>query len=87
MERDVMELLKPRDAAAYLGLAVTTLAKIRCISNDGPVFIRLGRKVMYRREDLDAWLNDRQATSTSDADRRLPRSLINPDRQRQTLNA
>lgn len=70
-----IENLKPPDAAAYLGLAPATLAKIRCVSNDGPPFIRLGRKIVYRKSDLDDWLAQRRATSTSDADRRLPRRL------------
>lgn len=72
---DTVQNMNPRDAAAYIGLAPATLAKIRCISNDGPPFIRLGRKIMYRQSDLDAWLDARKATSTSDADKRLPRRL------------
>lgn len=67
--------LTPRAAAAYVGLAPATLAKIRCVSNDGPPFMRLGRKIVYARADLDAWLDARRASSTSDADRRLPRRL------------
>jgi hypothetical protein len=69
------ENLCPRDAATYVNLAPATLAKIRCVSNDGPQFIRLGRKILYRKSDLDLWLEARKATSTSDADKRLPRRL------------
>jgi hypothetical protein len=32
----------------------------------GPVFVKLGRRVVYRREDLDHWLEERRRTSTSD---------------------
>ena len=70
-----MQNLTPRAAAAYIGLAPATLAKIRCRSNDGPPFMRLGRKIVYAQADLDAWLEARRATSTADADSRLPRRL------------
>ncbi len=70
-----IENLPPRDAAAYTGLQPATFAKIRCVSNDGPPFMRLGRKILYRKSDLDDWLNARKAKSTSDADQRLPRRL------------
>jgi hypothetical protein len=65
------------EAALYLRLAVGTLAKMRCWGGSPP-FLRLGRKVVYCREDLDAWLNARRATSTFDADR-LPRRLTVKD--------
>jgi hypothetical protein len=39
-----------------------------------PTFFRLGRKIVYCRADLDAWLDARRANNTSDADR-LPRRL------------
>lgn len=72
------DYLSPHAASAYVGLAPATLAKIRCVSNDGPPFIRLGRKIVYRKSDLDDWLTQRRATSTCDADRRLPRRLADP---------
>jgi len=62
------------EAAKVLGLAPSTLAKLR-LSGNGPVYCKLGRRVIYRREDLDAWLESRVARNTSDADARLPKSL------------
>jgi hypothetical protein len=61
-------------AAKVLGLAPSTLAKLR-LSGNGPVYCKLGRRVVYRREDLAAWLESRVARNTSDADARLPKSL------------
>jgi len=61
-------------AAEVLGLAASTLAKLR-LSGNGPVYCKLGRRVVYRREDLEAWLESRVARDTSDADARLPKSL------------
>ena len=50
-------------AATYLGLAVSTLNKWRC-HGGGPVFIKLGRAVRYRQEDLDQFVMDGRATMT-----------------------
>jgi predicted DNA-binding transcriptional regulator AlpA len=61
-------------AAELLGLAMSTLAKLRLTGN-GPVYCKLGRRVVYRREDLEAWLGSRVVRNTSDADARLPKSL------------
>ena len=62
------------EAAKILGLAPSTLAKLR-LSGNGPVYCKLGRRVVYRKEDLEAWLESRIACNTSDADARLPKSL------------
>ena len=56
--------LTTSEAAAYLGLATSTLNKWRC-SGDGPEFVKLGRAVRYRPEDLDAFLAARRLTSTA----------------------
>ncbi len=48
-------MLRAPDAAKYLGLAESTLAKLR-MGRDGPAFHKLGRAVAYDHTDLDAWL-------------------------------
>lgn len=55
------------EAASYCGLSPRTLEKLR-LTGDGPPFLKLGRAVVYDRADLDAWLNSRRRTSTSQAD-------------------
>ena len=65
------------EAARVLGLAPSTLAKLR-LSGNGPVYYKLGRRVVYRLQDLVAWLESRVARNTSDADARLPKSLTGP---------
>jgi len=52
-------------AAARTGLASSTLRKLR-LTGQGPRFLKLGRAVRYRECDLDAWLEQRTALSTSD---------------------
>jgi len=77
-------VMSPTEAARYLGLAVSTLAKMRCWGGS-PTFVRLGRKIGYPRADLDEWLAARRATNTSDAAHRLPSKLTTPpDRPIQT---
>lgn len=52
------------DAARYLGLSVSTLNKKR-LTGDGPPYFRLGRRVVYRQIELDAWLESHRRLSTS----------------------
>lgn len=59
-------MLVAEDAATYLGMATQTLAKLRW-SGDSPPFFKVGRKVVYAREDLDSWLALRRRRSTSDS--------------------
>jgi hypothetical protein len=59
------DLLTTEQAAARLGLAVGTLAKMR-VSGDTPPYHKVGRLVMYTTADLTAWINARRRRSTSD---------------------
>ena len=54
------------EAAASTGMSPKTLETMRC-RGGGPPFVKLGRRVVYRREDLDVWLAVRVRKSTSDA--------------------
>jgi hypothetical protein len=65
--------LNAKAASEYAGLAVPTLAKMRCCGG-GPEFLKLGRRVVYEREAIDGWLAARRVQSTSDSER-LPRRL------------
>lgn len=57
--------LTPPEAAEYLGISASTLAKLR-VYGGGPAFLKLGRKVLYERADLDSWLAERKYQSTSE---------------------
>ncbi len=52
-------------AAQYLGLSPATLETKR-VRGGGPVFVKLGRRVVYRKEDLDSWIEEHRRHSTSD---------------------
>jgi hypothetical protein len=60
--------MKTKEAAAYLGISVAMLQKLRMRGNDdpglpGPAFSTLSYNcVVYRVEDLDAWVESRKGT-------------------------
>ena len=64
--------VRTHDAAAFLGLSGRTLEKHRC-TGTGPVFRKLGGRVVYAVDDLEAWAARGAVTSTSD-----PRGSILP---------
>lgn len=49
------EFLSREEAAAALGVSVSTLAH-RASAGDGPIFVILGRRAWYRDSDLQAWV-------------------------------
>ncbi|NIJ64289.1 hypothetical protein FHR20_001220 [Sphingomonas leidyi] len=57
--------LKTPDAAIHLGLSARTLEKHRCYGT-GPVYRRLGGRIVYAITDLDAWAELGARRSTSD---------------------
>ena len=60
--------VRTHDAAAFLGLSGRTLEKHRC-TGTGPVFRKLGGRVVYAIDDLEAWAAERARNSTSDPGR------------------
>ena len=59
--------LTQREVAAHLRLSERTLERHR-VAGTGPVFVKLGRRVVYRREDIERWTEARTHQSTSEAD-------------------
>ncbi len=60
-------VLNTTQAATYVGLSPSTLAKLR-LSGNGPIYNKLGRRVSYTTAELDNWLALNQRRSTSDVD-------------------
>ena len=58
-------LFDTRQAANHYGLSVSYLNKLR-VSGGGCPFAKLGRRVIYRKTDLDAWIRSQMRNSTSD---------------------
>jgi predicted DNA-binding transcriptional regulator AlpA len=64
----VSNKLRTEAAARYLGLARSTLAKMR-VRGDGPPFSKAGlRVVVYDMQDLNDWLRNTRRTSTRTAE-------------------
>ncbi len=57
--------LNCEQAGAHLNLSPRTLEKLRTIGG-GPRFRKLGRRIVYKIVDLDAWAESRACESTSD---------------------
>lgn len=60
-------LVDTAEAAQYLGLSRSTLEKFR-VYGGGPRYHKYLKVVRYRPEDLDAWLNERAISNTSECD-------------------
>lgn len=58
-------MLRTPEAANYCGSSTSTLEKLR-LYGGGPRYSKLGRRVVYSPEDLDAWLAANRRVSTSD---------------------
>jgi len=58
-------LLDTQKAADWLGLSTSTLNKLR-LTGRGPAFLKLGRRVVYRVEDLASWTEVHRHKSTSE---------------------
>jgi predicted DNA-binding transcriptional regulator AlpA len=57
--------LRTPDAAELVGLSIRTLEKHR-IYGTGPRYSKLGGRVVYAVEDLQAWVDSGAKASTSD---------------------
>lgn len=64
--------LRTPEAARFLGLSGRTLEKHRTYGT-GPAYRKLGGRVVYAVDDLQAWANRGAVTSTSD-----PRGSVLP---------
>ncbi len=60
--------LNTEEAAFYLGLSMSLLEKLR-VRGDGPAYAKIGARVIYLAEDLDAFVLSRRVRSTSEAER------------------
>jgi excisionase family DNA binding protein len=58
-------LLTPAEAAKYLKISLSWLAKGR-MRGEGPPFVRLGRSIRYLRSSLVDWMKLSQSTPRPD---------------------
>jgi predicted DNA-binding transcriptional regulator AlpA len=63
--------LDARETAALLQVSVTTLGRWR-VQGAGPAYLKTGRRVLYDRAVVIAWLNEQRRQSTSEAEHAPP---------------
>jgi len=68
MNPNAPELLTPQEVAEFLGVGVGTLTVWRSTGRYPLKFVRVGRRIRYRRRDVEAFLDERTATSTGQLD-------------------
>lgn len=69
--------LREAEATAYLGFkSPRTLRNMRCRGN-GPSFLKQGRHVIYRMNDLEEWLDEKAVLKTKTSEEGTPLSGIN----------
>jgi predicted site-specific integrase-resolvase len=51
-------LLTPKKAAEILGVAIGTLAVWRCTARYPLPFVKIGRRVMYREQDINNFIEN-----------------------------
>jgi hypothetical protein len=66
MSNQDTEFMRTTEAARYLRVSHAFLETARC-EGKGPLFVKLGRVVVYRKADLDAFAEGCVRTSTSTA--------------------
>lgn len=70
--------LRTKEAAEFLSLSPRTLEKHRTYGT-GPVYRKLGGRVVYPVDDLEAWADRGAVTSTSD-----PRGTVLPAKRQES---
>ena len=58
------EYMNTQTAAAYMGLKPQTLSAWRCSGRYCLPFLKVGRKVLYKKTDVDTWMCSRTRTTT-----------------------
>jgi hypothetical protein len=66
METAVSDYLTQTEAAQFTRLSPRTLERMR-LTGAGPKYTKAGRRVIYSRQVIEEWLQQRTFKSTSDA--------------------
>ena len=81
--KTISQLLTPEEAAAALHVSADTLAVWRSTQRVSLKFVRIGRKILYREQDIEEFITERTGTQTTHCDqawrgagKRKPRSAV-----------
>lgn len=62
--KELAQLLSPAEAAKILGISPDTLMVWRCTGRYNLPFVKVGGRVRYRQEDLEAFIQRRTRNHT-----------------------
>jgi predicted DNA-binding transcriptional regulator AlpA len=57
--------LNTNQAASEFGLSQSWLAKLR-LTGSGPQYMKVGKRVLYRRDEFERWIESHSRKSTSE---------------------
>ena len=80
-----MHLLDQHQTAELTRLSERTLERHRS-AGTGPKFVRLGRRVLYDRDDLAAWIGDCTYSSIAEAEAEAARRDFSAKQEAHTTN-
>jgi hypothetical protein len=66
--KTISQLLTPEETAAALHVSADTLAVWRSTQRVALKFVRIGRKILYRAEDVQEFIVERTGTQTTHCD-------------------
>jgi len=67
--------LSTKEVADEFAFSVSTLTKLR-VFGGGPLFYKLGRRVVYRRQDIESWITDHARRSTSETEASISSAIV-----------
>lgn len=67
MATTTTDLLTPAEVAEMLGVQEQTLTAWRARGRYGLPYIKIGRRIRYRRADVEAWLQERTFGHTGES--------------------
>jgi hypothetical protein len=72
----ISELLSPQEAAVKLRTTCGTLAVWRCTRRKPLRFVRMGRKIFYKSEDLQAFIDEQTDPGDGAKPRRFAKRAV-----------
>jgi len=65
MSENSNALMKPADAAIYLNCSVAVLNTWRCTGKQKIPYVKWGRHIRFRKQDLDSWIESQAVNQTN----------------------
>lgn len=61
------EFLTPREVSDLIRKPVSSMAVDRCLRHDHPPYLKVGRKIIYKKSDVLAWMEAHRVTPVGGA--------------------